>query len=135
MNQIYNNINNIYNNLNFEPRINKIFECNAPLCFTVGVELPPFQVNTFCSPRSLLIDGDYNLRFCNLFNEPLINMFNENWIVPFSLVKNQIELAYYKSRILCLEKICKDCVYENKLAKEERRKEREARKAAQLGGK
>ncbi len=104
------NVNNLYNNLNVEPRINKVFECNAPLCFTAGVDLPPFRVNTLCEPRSVLIDGSCNLRFCNLYNNKLTNMFNGDGIIPFSIVQNQIELAYYKSRILCLEKICKNCV-------------------------
>ena len=109
--QIVSNVKKLYNNLDAEPRINKVFECNAPMCFTIGVNLPPFKINTFCEPRSVLIDGNYNLRFCNLFNEPLTNMFKEDGIIPFSIVKNQIELAYYKSRVLCLEKICKDCVF------------------------
>ena len=111
---IVSNVNNLYNNLNTEPRIKKIFECNAPLCFTTGVNLPPFRINTLCEPRSILIDGNCNLRFCNLYNNKLINMFNGDGIIPFSIVQNQIELAYYKSRILCLEKICKNCVLYDK---------------------
>ena len=104
------NVNNLYKNLDVEPRINKVFECNAPMCFTTGINLPPFKINTLCEPRSVLIDGSCNLRFCNLYNNKLTNMFNGNGIIPFSIVQNQIELAYYKSRILCLEKICKNCV-------------------------
>ena len=61
------NVNNLYNNLNVEPRINKVFECNAPLCFTAGVDLPPFRVNTLCEPRSVLIDGSCNLGAVKIF--------------------------------------------------------------------
>lgn len=110
---IVSKVNDLYNSLNVEPRINKVFECNAPMCFTIGTNLPPFKQNSICEPRSVLIDGDCNLRFCNLYNEPLINMFNVNGMIPFAIVKNQIELAYYKSRISCLEKICKYCIFYN----------------------
>lgn len=110
---IVSKVNDLYNSLNVEPRINKVFECNAPMCFTIGTNLPPFKQNSICEPRSVLIDGDCNLRFCNLYNEPLVNMFNVNGIIPFAIVKNQIELAYYKSRISCLEKICKYCIFYN----------------------
>lgn len=109
---IVSKVNDLYNSLNVEPRINKVFECNAPMCFTIGTNLPPFKQNSICEPRSVLIDGDCNLR-CNLYNEPLINMFNVNGMIPFAIVKNQIELAYYKSRISCLEKICKYCIFYN----------------------
>ena len=108
-------VNAIYNNLMVEPKIKKVFECNAPMCFTMGTNLPPFKQNAICEPTSVLIDGSCNLRFCNFYYEPLTNMFNENGIIPFSILRNQIELAYYKSRISCLEKICKQCVlYNNK---------------------
>lgn len=110
---IVSKVNDLYNSLNVEPRINKVFECNAPMCFTIGTNLPPFKQNSICEPRSVLIDGDCNLRFCNLYNEPLINMFNVNGMIPFAIVKNQIELAYYKSRISCLEKIRKYCIFYN----------------------
>lgn len=110
---IVSKVNDLYNSLNVEPRINKVFECNAPMCFTIGTNLPPFKQNSICEPRSVLIDGDCNLRFCNLYNEPLVNMFNVKGIIPFAIVKNQIELAYYKSRISCLEKICKYCIFYN----------------------
>lgn len=110
---IVSKVNDLYNSLNVEPRIDKVFECNAPMCFTIGTNLPPFKQNSICEPRSVLIDGDCNLRFCNLYNEPLINMFNVNGMIPFAIVKNQIELAYYKSRISCLEKICKYCIFYN----------------------
>lgn len=110
---IVSKVNDLYNKLNVEPRVKKVFECNAPMCFTIGTILPPFKQNTICEPKSVLIDGDCNLQFCNLYSAPLINMFNENGIIPFAIVKNQIELAYYKSRISCLEKICKYCVFYN----------------------
>lgn len=112
-NLIVSKVNDLYYSLDIEPRVNKVFECNAPICFTSGTNLPPFKQNAICEPRSILIDGNCNLRFCNLYNAPLINMFNGNGLIPFAIVKNQIELAYYKSRILCLEKICKRCVFYN----------------------
>lgn len=62
---IVSKVNDLYNSLNVEPRINKVFECNAPMCFTIGTNLPPFKQNSICEPRSVLIDGDCNLRFCN----------------------------------------------------------------------
>ena len=111
---IISKVNELYNSLDVEPRINKVLECNAPMCFTIGASLPPFKQITICEPRSVLIDGNCNLRFCNLYSDPLINMFNGSGIIPFAIVENQIELAYYKSRVACLEKICKQCVFYNR---------------------
>lgn len=108
---ILENVNKVYNSLSQNTALKLRFECNAPLCFTEGENLPPFNKNTFCSPRAVLIDGTYNVRFCNIYNKKTINMFQSDGMIPFSLLKNYINLEYSKLRISCLEKICKDCLF------------------------
>lgn len=108
---IIENVNEIYNTLLNRKSIKLKFECNAPLCFTEGEQLPPFTKNTFCSPRAVLIDGSYNVRYCNIYNSQTINMFQPYGMIPFSILKNYIQLEYSKLRISCLEKICKDCLF------------------------
>ena len=108
---IIKNINKLYNMLNSVGNIRVVFECNAPLCFTFGSQLPPFRANTFCTPSSILIDASYNVRFCNIFANPLVNMFHEQGILPFSIIKNYMEMSYYQLQLDCLDKICKDCLF------------------------
>ncbi len=108
---IVNNINAVYNNLIKIDGLNVTFECNAPLCFTEGTTLPPFKKNTFCSPSSVLIDGSYNVRLCNIFNKPMINMFQEVGMIPFAILENYIIMAHKDLRLKCLNKICKDCLF------------------------
>ena len=112
--EIINNVNALYNEVSKIDGINLAFECNAPRCFTEGETLPPFNPNTICSPRSVLIDGSYNLRFCNLYSDTLINMFQDsNKLIPFAILKNYVSLAYSELRSKCLNKICKDCLFYN----------------------
>lgn len=108
---IIKNINAIYNKVSQIDNVKISFECNAPPCFTEGESLPPFKQNTICSPRSILIDGTYNVRFCNLYSQPLINMFQDEKLISFSILKNYIEMAYTNLRVECLNKICKDCLF------------------------
>lgn len=109
--KIIENINAVYLSLTKERGIRLKFECNAPLCFTEGENLPPFEHNTFCSPRAILIDGSYNVRFCNIYNTEIINMFRPTGMIPFTILDNYIKGAYSKLRIKCLDKICKDCLF------------------------
>ena len=108
---IVENVNSIYNCLNDIEGVQVAFECNAPLCFTEGIKLPPFKNNTICKPSSVLIDSSFNIRLCNIFNTPLINMFQEVEMIPFSIIENYITMAYKDLRLKCLEKICKDCLF------------------------
>ena len=109
--QIIYNVNTIYSKLAENQDFQIKFECNAPLCFTENEQLPPYVKNTFCSPRAVLIDGSYNVRFCNIFNAPLINMFQPYGMIPFSILENYINMTYIKLRLTCLDKICKDCLF------------------------
>ena len=110
---IVKNVNEIYDRIKRDKDIHISFECNAPLCFTVGSSLPPFQQNTFCHSNSVLIDSSYNVRFCNLFTTPLINMFQEDKIIPLTILSNYVEMSYLRLRLNCLDKICKDCLLYN----------------------
>ena len=91
------------------------FECNAPICFTAGTDLPKFKQNTICTPTSVLVDGSYNVRFCNIYPHPLINMFKDGQLIPFRILENYIELAYKQLQMECLSKICRDCLYFDRL--------------------
>ena len=104
-------INEIYQSLSSIDGIQVKFECNAPLCFSAGEQLPPFTPNAICSPTSVLIDGQYNVRMCNIYTGVLTNMFRGDYLIPYKLLENHITLAHAKAREECLMKICKDCLY------------------------
>lgn len=104
-------INELYDLLSSIKGTNVSFSCNVPVCFTEGTQLPPFTDNFVCSPNAVLIDADYNLRFCNNYSERLVNLFRNDAIIPFAVLKNYIRLAYEKMQVDCLSKICCDCLY------------------------
>lgn len=110
---IVQNINSIFNQL-VEFGINTSFECAAPLCFTLGVNLPPHKNNTICPQEAILIDGNYNARFCNIYPDPLINLFTtstQDTLIPFQLLRNYVQKESFRIKLTCLDKICKDCLY------------------------
>ena len=104
-------LNGVYENVvQANQRINITFESNLPLCFTFGESLPPFKVNTICPDEAVLIDGQYNACFCNVFPNKLINMFRGNEIIPFSILRNYSRTFSLEQRLKGLKKICKDCL-------------------------
>ena len=104
-------LNNVYNFVkNANPNIKITFESNLPLCFTFGESLPPFTINTICPEEAVLVDGQYNACFCNVFPNKLINMFRNNEIVPFTILRNYSRTFSTEQRLKGLNKICKDCL-------------------------
>ena len=110
--RIASNISKVYDFLvNTYPSISTTFQCGAPLCFTFGLNLPPFIHRTICPEESILIDGNFNIRFCNIHTEKLIPLFYNDNIIPFRIVKNYIHIQNLKNQLKCLEKICANCLY------------------------
>lgn len=110
---IAHNIRATYNYLhtNF-PSVITTFQCGAPICFTHGLNLPPFQYRTICPDESILIDGNFNVRFCNIHTDKLLPLFNDNdVIIPFKILKNHLKLQNFRNQLKSLEKICANCIY------------------------
>lgn len=112
---IVRNINQLFKSLSKIPNANIRFECNAPICFTEGTDLPVFKQNSICSPNSVLVDAKYNIRFCNIFTSPILNMFKDGEIIPFRILENYVNYAFKQHQLDCLSKICLDCIYYNRL--------------------
>lgn len=90
------------------------FECAAPLCFTYNSGLPEHKNNTICPQEAILIDGDYNARFCNIYPQKLVNLFvsqDSVEMIPFPVLRNYITMESLRIKEKCLSKICKDCMY------------------------
>lgn len=111
-NKIALNINRLYKELH-DNDLKVSFECAAPLCFTQGIELPPHKNNTICPQEAILLDGNFNACFCNIYSEKLINLFSGNDLIPFSILRNYINMESLSIKEKCLKKICKDCLYFN----------------------
>ena len=109
--QIIHNISRLYNNVSECADINISFQCGAPLCFTYGESLPPFMYNTICPDEAVLIDGDCNALFCNIHADKVINMFRGKSLIPYKILRNYIRMESMRIKLLCIEKICKDCFY------------------------
>lgn len=104
-------LNCIYNSvIQCDPAIRISFESNLPLCFTYGESLPPFHENTICPNEAILIDGRYNACFCNIYPVKLINMFEGENLIPFSILRNYTRMFSSELRLRSLSKICKDCL-------------------------
>jgi len=109
------NVNKLYQNLSSLASSHEIiFSCNAPICFTHGTNLPYFTPNTICSPRAVLIDSLYNVRFCNIYPTKLINMYENNRLISIEKLEQSILEVYNRLRNKCLEKICNDCILNDK---------------------
>lgn len=105
-------INEIYNNVRLQnPLVRIQFQSNLPLCFTYGEKLPPHTLNTICPNEAVLVDGEYNVRFCNLFSDKLVNMFKDDNLIPFKILRNYARAASIGLRKKSLEKVCKDCLF------------------------
>jgi len=110
---IVSNINSLYERLK-NNGVKVSFECAAPLCFTFGTNLPEHNHNTICPQEAVLIDGSYNVRFCNLYSSKLVNLFtgaSQDTIIPFQILRNYVTMESFRNKSLCLDKICKDCLY------------------------
>lgn len=90
---------------------------SIPVCFIYGSKIPIFEKGAMCNTNCAgLIDSNFNLRFCNQHSNILISLFSEDGrIIPFPIIENNINLVYYQNQITALTKICKDCVFFNKI--------------------
>ena len=87
-----------------------------PICFTYGTTvLNPIGgalCNTGCAG---LIDANFNLFYCNQTHNKLINLFENDKIIPFSIVENHLQRIYYQRQLDALNKICINCTIFNTL--------------------
>ncbi len=84
-----------------------------PLCFLYNSNIiVPTSNFSICSLEcSSLIDASYNLRFCNQSNKTLLNIFDNNEIIPFQLIENALIKEFYTRQLDNLNKICSSCVF------------------------
>lgn len=84
-----------------------------PLCFLYNSNIiVPTSNFSICSLEcSSLIDASYNLRFCNQSNKTLLNIFDNNEIIPFQLIENALTKEFYTRQLDNLNKICSSCVF------------------------
>ena len=94
-------------------------ECNnsmdhrIPLCFLYNsnIVVPTLNFSVCSLECSSLIDAGYNLRFCNQSSEILLNIFQNNDIVPFQIIENALTKEFYNRQLKNLNKICSSCVF------------------------
>lgn len=104
------NINEVYDQLVTKYHAQVTFQCGAPMCFTYGLKLPPYVPRAICPQEAVLVDGNFDVRFCNIQTDKLINLFNNNDLIPFHILKNHIYLQSYKNQQIVLDKICRYCL-------------------------
>lgn len=84
-----------------------------PLCWLAGTGIPVLYNDTsICDIQCAgLIDAQGNLKHCNQFPEPLINIFDNEKILPYEIICNYIKLAHHNIAKTALEKICISCIF------------------------
>lgn len=88
---------------------------SLPLCFLYGSNVPTHKNFSLCSISCHgLVDADFNLYCCNQDSSNKLPLFDDNRIVPFSIIENFFRLQHYKKQVKILEKICKDCPFYSK---------------------
>ena len=85
-----------------------------PFCFTYGTKIPIHSKGALCNPDcSGLIDANFNLHYCNQTHEILINLFENDQIIPFKIIENYIQMYYCHRQLKALKKICVNCMLYN----------------------
>lgn len=84
-----------------------------PLCFLYNSNIiVPTSNFSICSLEcSSLVDANYNIRFCNQSSKTLLNLFQNNEIIPFQLIENVLIKEFYTRQLDNLNKICSSCVF------------------------
>ena len=91
------------------------FDHAMPFCFLYNSGLK-IGDNCFCKLYDTgLIDAALNLRMCNQFSSKLIKIKTREGFVPWQIICNYIKLAYYENQVRCLNKICLNCIYYDKV--------------------
>lgn len=90
------------------------YDHKVPYCFAYKTGLH-FGNNGLCKIEdTVLIDADYNLRFCNQISDKIINIFEGEKIIPWNILENYLAEVFYTNQLNALNKICKSCVFYNK---------------------
>lgn len=109
--QTINNINYVYNKISAISYAKIEFQCSAPICFTYGENLPPFNYNSICPEKAVLVDASFNVCFCNINTNDRINLFVGDNIIPFKLLTNHLKKYSLRNRLEALNKICSSCLF------------------------
>lgn len=108
--RIAKNLTLLYDELIRIPNSRVTCQISAPYCFIYGLKLPPHQYSSICPEEAVLIDGSYNVRFCNLHSKQLINLFQNDTVIPFQILRNYVRNESAKMRTIAFEKICHKCI-------------------------
>lgn len=91
------------------------FDHAMPFCFLFQSGLS-IGNNSFCQLYDTgLIDADFNLRMCNQFSKTLIRIRQQNKFIPWQILCNHIQKAYFETQNTCLNKVCQECVFYDQL--------------------
>ncbi len=87
-----------------------------PLCWLYGTDIPLiYDTESKCKIEcSGLIDASGYLKYCNQYQEPLIQIFDNGKIIPYDIILNYLKQAHYKIQHDVLSKICKSCILYDK---------------------
>lgn len=88
-----------------------IMDHNLPICFLYGTDIVINRPHALCDiDCSGLIDAHFNLRFCNIASDQNLQLFGkDDRIVPFKIVSNFLQIAFYERQISVLNKLYKEC--------------------------
>ena len=97
--------------------VNKLdfsYDHMIPLCYLYKTGL---HVSNSCMCSLLtsgLISADLSLKFCNQHSKTLVSLKENERFIPWNIVDNYIQKAFYEIRAKALDKYCLNCVFFNK---------------------
>lgn len=87
-----------------------IMDHALPICFLYNTGIVVNSAKSICDTGcSGLIDAQFNLRFCNLTSDDKLSLFNKERIIPYKIIENFLQMAYYRKQVAVLDKICLHC--------------------------
>lgn len=86
-----------------------------PLCYLYKSGLHVAKNSSMCTTRTAgLISSDLNFKFCNQHSDSLVSLRQGGKFIPWSIVENYMQKAFYELRSKALNNYCINCVFFNK---------------------
>lgn len=84
----------------------------VPFCYAMETRIPIPYTGAKCNIDCAgLIDADYNLRFCNQHNQPLTQLFSEEGIISYDILKDLLDKKLESIKVQALDEKCNNCPY------------------------
>ena len=98
-----------------EAKLDFNYDHMIPLCYLYKSGLHVSKNSCMCTTHTAgLITSDFVFKFCNQHSESLVSLKQDGNFIPWDIVENYMQKAFYEIRIKALNDYCLNCVFFNK---------------------